>query len=94
MEGQTRKRGINRTKEAVLADYNQRISRHEAQIAEAEEKHAKVIAYHRNCIETLKQKRDASANKQTRISPSAELLKKIKESGKTMEEVIELITKM
>lgn len=86
------KRGIKRTKEAIVADYDERISKHETQIAELEEKTNKSIAYHKACIETLKVKRETTLNSKKRSAPpAAELLKKIKDSGKSIEEIIAML---
>lgn len=91
MEENIRKRGVKRSKEAILADYDARIAKHEELITAAEEKHKKTVAYHMACIEALKSKREATENTKRRTPAAAELLKKIKESGKTIEDVLAML---
>ena len=85
------KRGVNRTQEAIVADIDERIQKHEKQLTEAQEKANKTIAYHKACVESLRVKRDDVLNRKDRSSPAAELLKKVKASGKTFDEIIAMI---
>jgi seryl-tRNA synthetase len=93
-EQKVSKRGANRPKEAIVSDLDERIQKHEVQIQQAEEKCNSTVAYHRACIATLKDKREAKFNPKERKQWTSELKKKLDEKGMTMDDLLTKIDQM